>query len=249
MPKGIDVLVEEGFATIDFVDRNLRGQGIAALLEHTPAELVEKITRSGPRALYRVPEGNARAAGMLDGSNVVDHLADREDLKFAQQLVDSDPWEGKGVWSQPRNTVKGNAYVNDRDGANGAIQGPLRPNKPSGTPPARPAAATESARELQARIKASTRRPAEYQPRQYEKVSGPPVAVTRDGLSPARPSVGVGSQAVAKVAGSSPSYDDGKPDMDWSRADMNAYAKGLGLDPKQFSNKEKLLEGIRDADK
>lgn len=244
MPKGIDVLVEEGFATIDFVDRRLRGQGIAALLEHTPAELVEKITRSGPRALYRVPEGNAREAGMLDGENTVDHLADREDTKFAQQLVDSDPWEGKGVWSQPRRTVKGNAYVNGRDGANGAIQGPLRPNQPTGTPPARPAAATESASELQARIKASTRRPADYQPKPYEKVSGPPIAVTRSGLHPARPASTVESAPVEK-ASTAATYDDGKPDMDWSRSDMDAYAEGLGLDPKKFSNKEKLLAAIR----
>lgn len=67
MPAGIEVVVEEGFATIDFVDGTLRGPGLAKLLEvGTPPEAIEKLTREGPRAVYVVPEGNAREAGLLD---------------------------------------------------------------------------------------------------------------------------------------------------------------------------------------
>lgn len=69
MPTGVEVLVEDGFATIDFVDRSKKGPGLAKLLEHTPPEFIETLTRSGPRRMYRVPEGNARLAGLLDDGN------------------------------------------------------------------------------------------------------------------------------------------------------------------------------------
>ncbi|MGC7194371.1 hypothetical protein RA997_22750, partial [Mycobacteroides abscessus subsp. abscessus] len=67
MPAGIAVVVEDGYATIDFVDKSLRGPGLARLFEiGTPPDAIEKQTRSGPRPLYVVPEGNAREAGLLD---------------------------------------------------------------------------------------------------------------------------------------------------------------------------------------
>ncbi|MEU9805434.1 hypothetical protein [Mycobacterium sp. NPDC050853] len=67
MPVGVEVVVEDGFATIDFVDKALRGPGLAKLLEvGTPPDAIEKLTRSGPRPVYVVPEGNAREAGLLD---------------------------------------------------------------------------------------------------------------------------------------------------------------------------------------
>jgi hypothetical protein len=69
MPAGVEVLVEDGFAIIDFTDQALRGPGLARLLKKTPPEFVEKLTRGhGPRAVYRVPEGNAREAGLLDSA-------------------------------------------------------------------------------------------------------------------------------------------------------------------------------------
>ena len=75
MPAGIEVVVEEGFATIDFVDGTLRGPGLAKLLEvGTPPEAIEKLTREGPRAVYVVPEGNAREAGLLDEVDDDDQL-------------------------------------------------------------------------------------------------------------------------------------------------------------------------------
>ncbi len=73
MPAGVEVVVKEGFATIDFVDGTLRGPGLAKLLEvGTPPEAIEKLTREGPRAVYVVPEGNAREAGLLDEVNADD---------------------------------------------------------------------------------------------------------------------------------------------------------------------------------
>lgn len=75
MSAGVSVLVEDGFATIDFVDPKAKGPGLAKLTEVSGGgSLIETMTRSGPRRLYRVPEGNARAAGLLDDDNEVDDL-------------------------------------------------------------------------------------------------------------------------------------------------------------------------------
>jgi hypothetical protein len=67
---GVEVVVEDGFATIDFVDPAKRGPGLQRLLEVTPPELIETLTRVGPRKRYRVPSGNAAEAGLLDSSKV-----------------------------------------------------------------------------------------------------------------------------------------------------------------------------------
>ncbi|UJQ86539.1 hypothetical protein SEA_PENGUINLOVER67_17 [Mycobacterium phage PenguinLover67] len=68
MPEGILATVDDGFATIDFVDPSLRGPALAQLVELGGAESIETLTRSGPRRQYRVPEGNAREVGLLDDS-------------------------------------------------------------------------------------------------------------------------------------------------------------------------------------
>ncbi|AER47663.1 hypothetical protein [Mycolicibacterium goodii] len=65
MPEGVNVVVEDGFATVEFVDKKLGGPALAKVFaQGTPPELVEKRTR--PRVTYTMPEGNARAAGLLD---------------------------------------------------------------------------------------------------------------------------------------------------------------------------------------
>lgn len=66
MPQGIVASVEDGFATIDFVDPALRGPGLQKLLDIGGPESIETITRVGPRRKYRVAEGNAREAGLVD---------------------------------------------------------------------------------------------------------------------------------------------------------------------------------------
>ncbi|MCV6982098.1 hypothetical protein H7I53_17935 [Mycolicibacterium pulveris] len=66
MPVGVNVSVEGGVATIDFVDRSQRGVGIGRLLRAAgDPGLVEKRT-GGPRPVYRVPVRVAAKAGMID---------------------------------------------------------------------------------------------------------------------------------------------------------------------------------------
>lgn len=66
MPDGVVVEVEDGFAIIDFVDRKKRGPGLRKLVERYGPEVIETLTRTGPRRMYRVPEGNAREVGLID---------------------------------------------------------------------------------------------------------------------------------------------------------------------------------------
>ena len=65
MPEGISVIVDdEGFANITFENPLLRGPALDKLIKLGGAETVEKSTENGYPS-YRVPEGNARAAGLL----------------------------------------------------------------------------------------------------------------------------------------------------------------------------------------
>lgn len=69
MPKGVTAVVEDGFATLDFTDPALRAAGLGRLLAIGGPETIETDT-GGPRRTYRVPEGNAREAGLLDAPRV-----------------------------------------------------------------------------------------------------------------------------------------------------------------------------------
>jgi hypothetical protein len=68
MAEGIEVEVRDGFAHIQFLDREKAGPAIAKLLELGGPELSDIDTRSNPRKTYIVPEGTARDAGLLDDS-------------------------------------------------------------------------------------------------------------------------------------------------------------------------------------
>src|SRR5271168_3019848 len=63
MPKGISTEVEGGYVYISFPDPSKRGPALAKLLEGgSPVD----VDTGGRRRRYRVPEGNARAAGLID---------------------------------------------------------------------------------------------------------------------------------------------------------------------------------------
>lgn len=94
MPEGVVTTVEDGFATIDFVDRKQRGPGLQRLIALYGPEVIETLTRQGPRRLYRVPEGNAREAGLLDGGPVVEEII----VPVKQTYDDGKP---DADWSRP----------------------------------------------------------------------------------------------------------------------------------------------------
>lgn len=67
-----------------------------------------------------------------------------------------------------------------------------------------------------------------------------------------RPRVGYRvPESVARAAGvldeavDAPSVDEGKPDKDWSRAALNAYAEKAGVEsPEKLGNKQDVLDAI-----
>lgn len=66
MPEGISAAVEDGFATIEFLDLTLAGPALARLLEVGGPELID-VDTGGARRSYIVPESIARDAGLIDG--------------------------------------------------------------------------------------------------------------------------------------------------------------------------------------
>lgn len=127
MPAGVIAYVDEGFAVIDFVDVSKRGPGLAKLLEHTPPELIDVLTRSGPRRMYRVPEGNAREAGLLDNKHHEKQPPGKADTGHAEALVKAgDP--GGNRPADPN--VSATAFSS----GDGTVTGPLRPVKAGSSP-------------------------------------------------------------------------------------------------------------------
>lgn len=86
-PAGIEVTVRDGFAVIDFTDPDQRGTALAKLVDIGGGESIESFTRGTPRKVYRVPEGNAREAGLLDDSTLVEGLTPAADTGFAVALA------------------------------------------------------------------------------------------------------------------------------------------------------------------
>ncbi|ACF05015.1 hypothetical protein Nigel_12 [Mycobacterium phage Nigel] len=146
MPAGIIATVDGGFATIDFLDKSLRGPALAELVEIGGPASVETITRDGPRRKYRVPVGNAQAAGLLDGDEVGDVWSAGRDTGAAAATVAADPnvnpgadnanWHtpvdqytsaNKYVGQVPNATVlhnRGQVYTGDADSAGGDLAHP-----------------------------------------------------------------------------------------------------------------------------
>jgi hypothetical protein len=62
MPQGISTEIEGGYALIDFIDPSKKGRALSKLLALGPVDT----DTSGRRKRYRVPEGNAREAGLID---------------------------------------------------------------------------------------------------------------------------------------------------------------------------------------
>ena len=109
MPKGVETVVDGGFATIDFIDVSQRAAGLNKLLEIGGPESIETITRQGPRRKYRVPEGNAREAGLLDKASKQESTA-KGDTGFAADLQAAHEQQAQEGNRPDVLTSKGNTY-------------------------------------------------------------------------------------------------------------------------------------------
>lgn len=123
MPKGVIATVEGGFATLDFVDTSLRGPSLDKLIKIGGPGTIETLTRvkNSPRRQYKVPEGNAREAGLLDGNEAA--WSNPGDTGAAEALAASggnvNPGEHGEDWHTPTaEHSSANAYVAQEPNAN-----------------------------------------------------------------------------------------------------------------------------------
>lgn len=105
MPAGIEAVVEDGFTTLDFVDRSLVGPALETL--RLAGSKVSKVTRVGPRTQYRLTEADAVAAGLLDAATVRPEALAYGDTGYAEDLESV----GNAGARPHQPTVRGNAYV------------------------------------------------------------------------------------------------------------------------------------------
>lgn len=117
MPEGIIATDNgDGFVTLDFVDKSLRGPALAELVEIGGAASIETISRLGPRRQYRVPLGNAEEAGLVDEDTVERVRSAGYDTGRAAALKAADPNVNPGAdnadWHTPvAEHTSANAYV------------------------------------------------------------------------------------------------------------------------------------------
>lgn len=99
MPEGIAVGVEDGVATIEFVDGSLRGPSLAKLFDAVAAAGLSPgvvVKRTRPWS-YTAPESVVRAAGLLDDAGAE---SPEEPAKDAKGYDDGQPdmdWSRKAI--------------------------------------------------------------------------------------------------------------------------------------------------------
>lgn len=246
MPKGVETYVDGGgFAVVDFVDPSLRGSGLAKLIEIGGPESVETITRDGPRRKYRVPEGNANEAGLIDNASSVDATASG-DVGYAAHLA-----------AQSR-AVPGNpglaAHSRGANDAGPVEQSDVLGNQSVSTTESQTAAPATDAAPLHADLVAKMAAARNEQ-----------TAVVRERaaeLADQRPAQTSAANVNASLAGQSaalatdPQSRGGEglvpvvesPSLDWTRTQIDAHAATVhGIDTKTEPNKQAALDKIEGA--
>lgn len=217
MPTGIIATVDDGYATVDFVDPALRGPGLQAVIDIAGPHAIETITRKGPRRQYKMLVGNAEAAGLLDGDESGRLRTAGPDLGAAAALVAADPNVNTGAdhadWHTPYDEhTSANKFVGTttvtaaRAAAAPAYTG--RANAIGGTN----AGDTPTHAEVIAHVKK------------------------------AHPEGGF----VGSTPGGEPIYPDGAPSLEWTRAQLDAYAADMTppIDTTGLANKQAVLDAI-----
>lgn len=274
MPAGIIATVDNGFATLDFVDKSLRGPALAELVEIGGPASIETITRDGPRRKYRVPEGNAQAAGLLDGDEVGDVWSAGRDTGAAAATKASDPNVNAGadnanwhtpvdqytsanayVGKVPNATVlhnRGQVYTGDADSVGGDLAHPpthaevIQAVKDAKTPPTEGFAAPMARAAVVAGSLAEQDSALGSDPGGW----GPqPEAVEApaeaDASAPSEPQGGETPVTEVTTPAEPQEYPDGEPTEDWTRKQLDAYALAVkGLDTTKLENKAAVVAAI-----
>lgn len=235
MPAGVEVVVADGFATIDFVDTSKKGPGLQALLEvGTPPGAIEKLSRSGPRVLYVVPEGNAREAGLLDEVSEVDTLQ-KPDTSSATNATGAVPPEFPSTRDLHAQVLRSGSYREFAVGGLVEAQGTGVANEGI---EAQLGETVELVSEPLDAIIGTAEIPDGVPVPDPASVEGGPLP---DGSLPVLDTSG--EDVVPKA------WPDGEPDDDWKRPELDAYAKAVkGIDTREFKNKDAVLAAITKAE-
>jgi hypothetical protein len=262
MPTGIEATVDGGFATIDFIDQSLRGPALAEVIEDAGPGVIETITRDGPRRKYRMPLGNATAAGLLDGDEDPAEFSAGKDTGSATALQDADPNENPGTdnanWHTPvAEHTSANKYVGQV--ANQAVLTRTQVHTGRGTSYGGSGSATPHS-DLIAHVKDNTPAPAMVQQTfvhpgaEANLTLGTHVAALGtdpggipDGAphpldsSPDEPE----PEPTATTRAKRQSWPTGRPTEDWKRAELDAYALSVkNLDTTELANKAEVVDAI-----
>ena len=269
MPAGIIATVDNGFATIDFVDKSLRGPALAELVEIGGPASIETITRDGPRRKYRVPAGNAQAAGLLDGDEVGDVWSAGRDTGAAAATKASDPnvnpgadnanWHtpvdqhtsaNKYVGQVPNATVlhnRGQVYTGNADSVGGDLEHPpthadiIQHVKDAKTPPTEGFAAPMARAAVVAGSLAEQDAALGSDPGGWGPQPGEEAAPE----APSEPQSDETPTAEVTTPADAPAYPDGEPTVDWTRKQLDAYAADkLDLDTTKLESKAAVVAAI-----
>lgn len=252
MPQGIIATVDNGFALIDFVDKSQRGPALAKLVDIGGPESIETVTRVGPRRQYRVPEGNAREAGLLDDEvGSAEPPSAGQDTGAAAALKDADPnanpGEDEADWHTPvAEYTSANAFVGQV--ANEEVldrpqvhTGDASSSGGSGKTPAHSDVIGHVAAAKQPPTPGSREALAPAAVTSGALKSQPGALPSDPGGYAAQPDTPVVQEAPAAEKGAWP---DGSPDEDWKRSELDAYAASKGIDTTNLPNKAAVLAAL-----
>lgn len=267
MPTGIIATDDgNGFVTLDFVDKSLRGPALATLAEIGGPATIETISRSGPRRKYRVPAGNAAEAGLLDEAVAAVRSAGH-DTGAAQALKDADPNVNPGDdganWHTPvAEHTSANAFVGQVPNAEVMDRGQVHTgdaDSSGGT------GAATTHRDTIAHVldNSSTRavggRNADIPVTEGTREPVVPASQLNLGLKDQTGAVGsdpggFSPQPDAPIEAAAPApavkaYPSGTPSDDWRRPELDAYAADKGIDTTGLANKAEVLAAIQNAPK
>ena len=273
MPAGIIATVDNGFATLDFVDKSLRGPALAELVEIGGPASIETITRDGPRRKYRVPAGNAQAAGLLDGDEVGDKWSAGRDTGAAAATKASDPnvnpgtdnadWHtpvdqytsaNKYVGKVPNATVLHNraqVYTGSADSVGGDMQHPpthaevIEHVKEAKNPPTPGFAAPMARAAVVSGSLAEQDAALGSDPGGWGPQPESEAAPEAPASAPSDVQGGETPATEVTTPAEAPAYPDGEPTVDWTRKQLDAYAADkLELDTTKLESKAAVLAAI-----
>lgn len=225
MAEGVIAEVVDGVATLEFSDPAKKGPALARLLEIGGPGSIQTLTREGPRRRYRVPEGNAAEAGLLDGGGSLllgdsgfgekladAHNGDRADPSRPDAPTSANAVVGTTTFAEARQSTQHVATTVEDTSSGYAVSHIAPPHHDVITHVA----------------EAQGKWPVLEGQAASELVLGEPVV-----------------KGPVEAADDEPPFPEGDPDEEWTRKQLDAYADAKELSTRHLQNKGEVLDAIR----